>query len=107
MKYVDKLFYLGPLYHKIFPTLGKLIFLDVDLDFYSDVKLLYSQFFKFSDSNLLGVGPDMSPHYRRNLEQFRAQHMNTIIGDPGHFQGFNTGVVLYNLERMRSSQNWK
>ena len=31
-KYEDKLFYLGPLYHKIFPTLGKLIFLDVGKD---------------------------------------------------------------------------
>ena len=28
-KYVDKLFYLGPLYHSIFPQLRKLIFLDV------------------------------------------------------------------------------
>ena len=28
-KYTDKLFYTGPLYHKIFPSLNKLIFMDV------------------------------------------------------------------------------
>ena len=28
-KYMDKLFYTGPLYHRIFPTLKKLIFMDV------------------------------------------------------------------------------
>ena len=28
-KYVDNLFYMGPLYHRIFPALNKLIFLDV------------------------------------------------------------------------------
>ena len=28
-KYLDKLFYLGPLYHWIFPNLKKLIFMDI------------------------------------------------------------------------------
>ena len=28
-KYADKLFYVAPLYHKIFPTLKKLVFMDV------------------------------------------------------------------------------
>ena len=28
-KYTDKLFYTGPLYHKIFPGLNRLIFMDV------------------------------------------------------------------------------
>ena len=29
VKYKDKLFYIGPLYHRIFPHLNKLIFMDV------------------------------------------------------------------------------
>ena len=29
VKYMDKLFYTGPLYHRIFPNLNKLIFMDV------------------------------------------------------------------------------
>jgi len=106
-KYVDDLFYMGPLYHKIFPSLNKLIFLDVDMEFQSDIKLLYQQFSQFSESNLIGVGNDLSPHYRLNLEQYRRWFPETTLGDPGWSQGLNTGVVLYNLERMRQSSTWE
>ena len=41
-KYLDKLFYVGPLYHMIFPNLKKLIFMDVGgtflIDYFSQVK---------------------------------------------------------------------
>ena len=44
-----------------------------------------------------GIGPDLSPHYHLNLQSnYR----------PGLSQGLNTGVVLYQLERMRSSQEY-
>ena len=33
-KYLDKLFYLGPLYHWIFPNLKKLIFMDIGVHVY-------------------------------------------------------------------------
>ena len=69
-KYLNDLFYVGPLYHQIFANLDKLIFLDVgkissfflgsfpfcsDLEFYRDVKLLYKQFSQFDDQQLIGV----------------------------------------------------
>ena len=69
-KYLNDLFYVGPLYHQIFTNLDKLIFLDVgnhqpsfqihlkfssDLEFYRDVKLLYKQFAHFDSSQLIGV----------------------------------------------------
>ena len=70
-KYLNDLFYVGPLYHQIFTNLEKLIFLDVgnhwasfqtifkssnsDLEFYRDVKLLYKQFAQFDSSQLIGV----------------------------------------------------
>ena len=105
-KYLDKLFYLGPLYHWIFPNLKKLIFMDVgehcfivnmkqiiilihlspDLSVQTSLKLLHSQFSKFSGANVLGVGHDLSPHYRQNLEQFRRWHPETKLGDPGPSQ---------------------
>ena len=43
------------------------------------------------------MGPDLSPHYHLNLQP----HYR-----PGLSQGLNTGVVLYQLERMRSSQEY-
>ena len=44
-----------------------------------------------------GIGPDLSPHYHLNLQS----HYR-----PGLSQGLNTGVVLYQLERMRASQEY-
>ena len=44
-----------------------------------------------------GIGPDLSPHYHLNLQS----HYR-----PGLSQGLNTGVVFYQLERMRSSQEY-
>ena len=100
------------------------------MEFYSDIKLLYKEFSKFSETNLIGVGPDLSPHYRLNLEQYRRWFPESTLGDPGwsqvivlfdlrfltnhpecekliyDYQGFNTGVVLYNLQRMRESETW-
>ena len=105
-KYKDKLFYTGPLYHRIFPGLNKLIFMDVDLDIQCNIKLLYQQFAQFGPEQLVGVGYDLSPHYRLNLEQYRRWHPASTLGDPGPTQGFNTGVVLYNLARMRESPEY-
>ena len=35
---------------------------------------------------MLGVGQDLSPHYRLNLEQFRRWHPESTLGDPGPSQ---------------------
>ena len=56
------------------------------MEFQSDVKLLYQQFSQFSESNLIGVGNDLSPHYRLNLEQYRRWFPETTLGDPGWSQ---------------------
>jgi hypothetical protein len=84
-KYVAKLFYMSPLYPKAsryfiiinmhffiqaFPKLDKLIFLDSsDLDFRDDISLVWDQFEQMEGSQVVGVGLDMSPHYRHFLEQ--------------------------------------
>ena len=54
----------------------------LDMEFYSDIKLLYKQFAEFSETNLIGVGPDLSPHYRLNLEQYRRWFPESTLGDP-------------------------
>ena len=82
-------------------TCNKNILLDLDIQ--SNIKLLYDQFAEFGPDNLIGVAHDLSPHYRLNLEQFRRWHPDSSLGDPGWSQGFNTGVVLYHLARMRES----
>ena len=105
-KYGADLFYISPLLHLAFPSLDKLIMIDSsDIEFFSDIKLLQDEFKKMA-SELIGIGLDLSPHYRAMLEQsgYIAAHPSTELGLPGRFQGLNMGVVLFNLDRMRSSK---
>jgi len=38
------------------------------------------------------------------LKRYIGAHPETSLGQPGKFQGLNVGVVLFHLERMRSSK---
>jgi hypothetical protein len=58
----------------------------LDTEFYSDFKHLYKQFAEFLETNLIGVGPDLSPHYRLNLEQYWRWFPESTLGDPGWSQ---------------------
>jgi hypothetical protein len=101
--YTEDLFYIAPVYHRAFTGLDRIIFLDSkDLEFYSDIKLLEDQF-NFMDEAIIGVGLELTPHYRAIIRDFILKHPNTTLGLPGKMQGFNTGVVLYRLDKMRES----
>ena len=106
-KYSSDLFYVGPLYYKAFEKLDKLLFIDItDLEFFADISELY-QHFESTTDKLLGVGLDMSPHYRKFLASYLTDHPDSQVGSPGRLQGFNTGVVLYRLDNMRTSQTYE
>ena len=55
---------------------------------------------------VVGIGPDLSPHYRAMLQQsgYLAAHPDTVLGLPGKSQGLNMGVVLFRLEEMRRNK---
>ena len=40
------------------------------------------------------------------LKRYRQLNPETEIGEPGKFQGLNTGVVLYSLQRMRENEKY-
>jgi hypothetical protein len=101
--YQDTLFYLHPLYHKIFPNLDRLVTFDTDTELQSDLGLLYDQFNQFEPSSLLGIGLELTPYYHLALAEYREVHPDTELGQPGRGQGFNQGVLLLDLERMRAS----
>merc|ERR1711902_281188 len=72
LKYTKDLFYIAPLLHKELPQdLEKLIMLDIDLEFKTDIVDLY--------------------------RHFNEANNGTPVGSPGRYQGFNTGVALYHL----------
>ncbi len=53
--------------------------------------------------SVAGVGLDLSVHYRHVLRFHRERNPGSVLGAPGRFQGFNTGIVLFDLRRMRNN----
>lgn len=110
-KYVNDLFYIAPLYHRKMSNLKKILFLDIDISVNNHIKKLWVQFQDMEDteneeisSKCIGLGLDLSPHYHHRLEDYIAEHPDTDLGSPGKLQGYNTGVVLFNLECLRKSK---
>ncbi|XP_077301790.1 xyloside xylosyltransferase [Arctopsyche grandis] len=134
--YSDALFYLSLGLHRIAPEdQTQIISLDCDLRFKSSIELLFKEFDKFSSTNLYGLGYELSPVYRHVLYNYRTKHKNTRFGSEPHFSkgnaadtsnlasnrsngvngadaetegfpGFNSGVILLNLERLRRSKTF-
>ena len=106
-KYASDLFYIAPLYHLAFLAMDRIIFLDsTDLLFMSDVKDLDDLYRDMDSDAVMMIGLDLSPHYRVNLEDYIKTNPDTRLGLPGRYQGLNTGVALYALDKMRASARY-
>ena len=53
---------------------------------------------------MIGVATDQTPHYFDKSKSYREAHPSSSVGSPGKMQGFNTGVTLFDLGKMRSSR---
>lgn len=103
-RYMADLFYIAPLYHLSLPALDNLIMMDAsDLEFADSVELIHDQFKYLQGGKLIGLGLDLSSNYYIMLANYRNTNPDSMLGYPGEKQGFNTGVVLYNLRHMRRS----
>lgn len=126
--YSDPLFLLSLGLHRIVdPNMKRGILVDCDIVFRSDAKELFDEFHKFSDENLFGLGPELTPVYRHVLYKYRAKHPDTNFGNPydlyllpttatktgSHetsrhikhgYPGLNSGVVMLNFEVIRNSK---
>merc|ERR1712007_222045 len=86
----------------LFPDLQKIILLDNDVFVLQDIAGLWREFDKFTAQQLIGVAYEGQPTYSK----LRAHEQQDTL--PGHrkfdlsFPGFNGGVVLLHLDRMRS-----
>lgn len=103
-RYNDDMFFITEIFHKVF-RLERAIFIDLDLQFQDDIAKLDDIFNCFESEHLIGIGHDLQPQYRVDFAKYRSKHPGSDVGlaRPGR-QGFNTGVMLMNLEAMRSSK---
>lgn len=103
-RYNDDMFFITEIFHRVF-SLERIVFMDLDLQFEVDIGELYGAFDSFTPSNIIAIGHDLQPQYREDFAKYRAKHPGTDVGGPrpGR-QGFNTGVMLMDLGKMRTSK---
>ncbi len=104
--YGDSLFFLSIGLFKVFdPSVKRIILLDADLKFKKDIGQLHSLFDDFAEDNLIGIARDAQPVYRHLFWQYRNENPGTRVGSPppNGLTGFNSGVLLLDLEKMRKS----
>ncbi|XP_066586008.1 xyloside xylosyltransferase 1 isoform X2 [Prorops nasuta] len=108
--YSDALFFLSLGLHRVAPLEQKLAAMfDADTKFRADIKLLFKEFENFGDSALFGLAPELTPVYRHVLYLYRSRHPDTPFGEPfysGGYPGYNSGMVLFHLERLRESSQF-
>ncbi|XP_044870836.1 LARGE xylosyl- and glucuronyltransferase 2 isoform X2 [Mauremys mutica] len=84
-------------------NLSKVIVLDTDITFATDIAELWAVFGKFSDKQVIGLVENQSDWYLGNL--WKNHRPWPALG-----RGFNTGVILLLLERLRQigwEQMWR
>ena len=105
--YSDALFFLSLGLHRIAPPEQNVaVMFDADTKFRTDVKEIFREFDNFGEQDLFGLAPELTPVYRHVLYLYRSKNPKTTFGEPGYsggFPGYNSGVILINLDRLRKS----
>ncbi|RXG71883.1 Xyloside xylosyltransferase 1 [Armadillidium vulgare] len=105
-KYKDFLFFFSLFLDRMLPGLENIILMDIDIVVKGDIAELYSHFSRFNDSQVIGLSHELSPVYRHILSAYRSKHPGTKHGSAaslGGFPGFNSGVLLINIPKLRKS----
>ncbi|XP_053896308.1 xyloside xylosyltransferase 1 [Malaclemys terrapin pileata] len=105
--YSDSIFFLSVAMHRIMPPeIERIIQLDLDLKYKTNIRELFEEFDHFLQGAVIGIAREMQPVYRHTFWQFRRENPQTKVGEPppDGLPGFNSGVMLLNLEAMRQSQ---
>ncbi|XP_009881734.1 PREDICTED: xyloside xylosyltransferase 1 [Charadrius vociferus] len=105
--YSDAIFFLSVAMHRIMPKeITQIIQVDLDLKYKTNIRDLFDEFDNFPDGAVIGIAREMQPVYRHTFWQYRRENPQTKVGDPppDGLPGFNSGVLLLNLEAMRQSK---
>ncbi|KAM3619100.1 uncharacterized protein V6R79_003018 [Siganus canaliculatus] len=104
--YSDAIFFLSVAMHHIMPeSLTRIVQLDLDLKYRTNIRDLFQEFDRFPPGAVIGITREMQPVYRHTFWQYRKEYPQTKVGDPppDGLPGFNSGVMLLDLGAMRSS----
>ena len=87
----------------------KVILMDADFFFYSDIKQLFDHFDNFKNTTIFGLAYVQIPTYRDGFKKYRENHPGTKIGEPppDGVTGYNGGLSMLHLSNMRKSNHYK
>ncbi|XP_051233590.1 xyloside xylosyltransferase 1 [Dicentrarchus labrax] len=104
--YSDAIFFLSVAMHHIMPeSLTRIVQLDLDLKYRTNIRDLFQEFDHFPPGAVIGITREMQPVYRHTFWQYRKENPQTRVGEPppDGLPGFNSGVMLLDLGAMRAS----
>ncbi|XP_073333345.1 xyloside xylosyltransferase 1 [Pagrus major] len=104
--YSDAIFFLSVAMHHIMPeSLMRIVQLDLDLKYRTNIRDLFQEFDQFPPGAVIGITREMQPVYRHTFWQYRKENPQTRVGEPppDGLPGFNSGVMLLDLGAMRAS----
>ncbi|XP_076134929.1 xyloside xylosyltransferase 1 [Alosa pseudoharengus] len=104
--YSDSIFFLSVAMHRIMPAdMKHIVQLDLDLKYRCNIRDLFQEFNQFQPEAVIGIAREMQPVYRHTFWQYRKENPKSGVGDPppDGQPGFNSGVMLLDLEAMRAS----
>ncbi|XP_039197464.1 xyloside xylosyltransferase 1 [Crotalus tigris] len=107
--YGDSLFFLSVAMHHIMPReVSRVIQVDLDVEYRANIRELFQEFDNFPEGAVIGIAQEMQPVYRHIFWQYRQENPGTKVGDPppDGLPGFNSGVLLLDLEAMRQSEQY-
>nr|XP_028587717.1 xyloside xylosyltransferase 1 [Podarcis muralis] len=105
--YGDSLFFLSLAMHRVLPKeISRIIQVDLDVEYRTNIRELFEEFDNFPEGAVIGIVHEMQPVYRHLFWQYRQEHPGTKVGEPppDGLPGFNSGVLLLNLDAMRHSE---
>jgi len=87
----------------------RVILMDADFFFYTDIKQLFDHFDNFKDSTIFGLAYVQIPTYKVGFKEYRKNHPGTKIGDPppNGVTGYNGGLSMLHLSNIRKSKHYK
>ena len=95
------------LYKTLTPEIDRLILLDIDTKVFHDIGELYDYVDQFSTEEMIGMVPELTPWFRMILRKYRSHHPQTPLETNdrnGRMQGFNSGVCLFDFQKMREQR---
>lgn len=107
--YNHPLFFVSTAIHHVLPkNMMRIISLDSDLFFKTDIKQLFAMFDDFKATTIFGLAREQQPVYRHILHMYRDRNPGTKVGEPPPhgITGFNSGVLMINLHNMRESKTY-